>query len=376
MNDDVISADGGDADTPDTPALPAPEPEPARPARSGALALVLIAAVAVAAMALSAYLYSRTGKVDELDAHLNEQLSAMQSQINEMEGRSRSIDDANGALTASLKKLETEQGMLRGSIDSMFRKRRDTSEDWALAEVEHLLVIATQDLSLDGDVNTALAAMQSADDRLRNMSDPALIGVRSQLLSDISSLKSVNQVDIPGMAMYMADIINRVERLPLKKSESGVQPTPSESGDGAGEAQQVPVWKRLLRTVWHELKGLVVISREKDAGVLSLVPEQRYYLYQNLRMELDAARLAIIRRDSANLRASVDLVQTWMDSYFDVNDAAVANIMDSLRHMSGVKLRPQLPDISSSLETLRAYIRERAAPKPEASPAPEAQEGP
>lgn len=359
MNDEVISGEEGNTDTHATPAATDAEQTLVKPRRSNVVVLALLACVAVAALVASASVYYRMRNMDGY----GDRLVAVGQHIDMLEDKIRTLDNEYGALGTSIKDIESKQGLLGDSINSMFAKRKDDSEDWALAEVEHLLIIATQQLSLDADVDTALAAMEAADGRLRDMSDPALINTRSQILSDINALKSVNAVDIAGMSMYMADIINRAEHLPLKKSElTGLV---QETGGGqSAELEQAPLWKRLLQTVWHELKGLVVITREKDAGVLSLVPEQRYYLYQNLRMELDAARLAILRRDTDNLRASLELVQQWLEKYFDVSETAVANIRDSLRQMSRVTLRPKIPDISSSLETLRAYARERAAPVP------------
>lgn len=360
MNNEVITGDEGNAEAGDQPVTAEVEQAPAAPGRRGTFIMVaVLACVAGAALAASAYVYYRTRNIEEY----GKRLGAIERNTSSLEDKLRSLNDTNVELGASIKDLESKQGLLRNSLDSMFQRQKDDSEDWALAEIEHLLIIATQEVSLNADVNTALAAMQSANARLKDMSDPALLNIRSQVLADINSLKSVNAVDIPGMAMYMADIINRVQQLPLKKSQASAPRRDAGAGNPEG-AGQASLWKRLLRTVWHELKGLVVISREKDAGVLSLVPRQRYYLYQNLRMELDAARLAILQRDTDNLRASLELVQDWLGKYFDVNDVSVANIMDSLKRMSKVTLRPRLPDISSSLETLRAYIKQRATPEP------------
>jgi uroporphyrin-3 C-methyltransferase len=362
MNDEVISGDDGNADARAT--IPAAEQSAVKITRSNTVLVAVFGGFAVASLATSAYLYYRTGHTDEYGEHLR----TIEAHINELDSKLEALDGDYGEIKTSIKNIGDQQGLLRDSIDSLHRQQKYNDEDWALAEIEHLLIIATQELSLDADVNTALAAMQAADDRLRGMADPLLLNTRSQLLSDITALKSVTAVDITGMALYMADIINRVEQLPLKNSERSA--AQQDTGGGLSEEpEKQPLWKRLLRTVWHELKNLVVISRGKDTGIPPPMPEQRYYLHQSLRMELDAARLAIVQRDSDNLRASLELVQQWLEKYFDVHDAAISNIMVSLRQMSGVTLRPEMPDISSSLETLRAVIRERTASEP-ADPQP------
>ena len=61
------------------------------------------------------------------------------------------------------------------------------------------------------------------------------------------------------------------------------------------------------------------------------------------------------------MRVSIDLMQSWMRHYFDTSDSAVVNVMETLDQMRTVELKPVLPDISSSLESLRAYVHEAAS---------------
>lgn len=360
MNDEVISGEKGNADSNDKPIAPAVKETAVKTSGSNGILIVFLCILAAAILAVGVYVYYRTGNLDKYAGDLK----GVEQRTVALDNKLEAIDRDYGEIKDSISRLEKTQGMLNDSIDSLYQKRKNNNVDWALSEIEHLVIIATQELSLDADVNTALAALQAADDRLKDLGDPSVLNVRSQILSDINALKSVTAVDIPGMALYMADIITRVEKLPLRKSRevNGKQNT----GSGVAEEQeQSPLWKQLLHTVWRELRGLVVISREKDVSVLSLLPEQRYYLYQNLRMELEAARLAILQRDTDNLRSSLELVQGWLKNYFDTDDVEISNISVSLEQMSKVTLRPKLPDISSSLETLRALIRERAAtPEP------------
>ncbi|MFB3116852.1 MAG: uroporphyrinogen-III C-methyltransferase, partial [Gammaproteobacteria bacterium] len=84
--------------------------------------------------------------------------------------------------------------------------------------------------------------------------------------------------------------------------------------------------------------------------------------------ELESARQSVLRLDSENLRASIDFIQFWLRQYFDTSDSSVVNVMETLDKMRSVELKPALPDISSSLESLRAYVHE-AASTPTTGPA-------
>ena len=175
--------------------------------------------------------------------------------------------------------------------------------------------------------------------------------------------KSVNFADTAGMAVYLADLAELSADLPLK-SEVITNAIAAHSLDGNQISDRVdvdPFWKRLPKIIWLEIKSWVAIKRTGDVNQVLLLPSEEYFLTLNLRLELESARLSVLRSDSENLRASIDLMQSWMRHYFDTSDSAVVNVMDTLDQMRTVELKPVLPDISSSLESLRAYVREAAS---------------
>ena len=136
-------------------------------------------------------------------------------------------------------------------------------------------------------------------------------------------------------------------------------------------AINLPVWKKIPRLLWQEIKSLVVIKRAGEAKQALLLPGEEYFLSQNLRLELESARLSVLRADSGNLRASIVLIQSWLRQYFDTNDSAVINVMETLDQMQAIELQPALPDISSSVESLRAYLRGAASEAVSAEEIPE-----
>ena len=105
----------------------------------------------------------------------------------------------------AIKQLERKQIEHSEALVSLYQDKRGSNEDWALAEVEYLLIIAMHRLLLEEDVMTALAAMEAADLRLKDLGNPGLLPVRQQLATDINQLRSVNLADIAGMAIYLAD---------------------------------------------------------------------------------------------------------------------------------------------------------------------------
>ncbi len=263
------------------------------------------------------------------------------------------------AMENAIKQLGQKQNEQSDALASLYRDSQGNNEDWAIAEIEYLLIIAMHRLLLEEDVTTALAAMEAADLRLKGLGDPGLVPVRRQLTTDMNQLRAVNHPDIAGMAIYLADMVDLSADLPLKSGViTNAIAAHSLHEDQINEGVDVdPFWKRLPKIIWLEIKSWVVIKRTGDVNQALLLPSEEYFLIQNLRLELESARLSVLRADSGNLRASVVLIQSWLRQYFDTSDSAVINVMETLDQMQTIELKPALPDISSSVESLRAYLR-------------------
>jgi uroporphyrin-3 C-methyltransferase len=261
------------------------------------------------------------------------------------------------AMEDAIKQLGQKQSQQSDALASLYRDIQGDNEDWAIAEVEYLLIIAMHRLILEDNVISALAAMEAADLRLKNLGDPGLLPVRQQLVSDMNQLRAVNHADIAGMAIYLAELVDLAADLPLN-SEVITKAALSADEDQIDEGLAAePFWKKIPRLLWQEIKSLVVIKRTGEAKQALLLPGEEYFLTQNLRLELESARLSVLSADTGNLRASIVLIQSWLRQYFDTRDSAVINLMETLDQMQLIELKPALPDISSSVETLRAYLR-------------------
>lgn len=266
------------------------------------------------------------------------------------------VDAATAAATSDTLRSEIDttiaaQGDLRRSVSALYERELQTSVDWILAEAEYLVLAATQRLALERDVDTAIAALRAADQRLRSAAHPDLIPIREQVIADVTALEAVSLPDIEGLAIYIAKTIDRVDTLPTKAiAEEAIPVTGVRSGEYKAED-----WRRLAYAVWSDLVDLVEV---KDADLPDSVvfdPKLRYFLRQNLKLELASARLAVLRRDRANLAASVGLVKRVLEAYYDVNDAGVATIIKRLDEAAALELNPALPNITGSLDLIRKH---------------------
>src|SRR5256885_7777759 len=125
-----------------------------------------------------------------------------------------SIKDAQGRI-AELEARVADTQEQRVALEEMYRELSRSADDRVLSEVEQMLVLASQQLQLAGNVRAALAALQAADQRLARAEKLAATPLRPPIAQDMDRLKAVPQLDTAGLAVKIDGLISQVESLPL-----------------------------------------------------------------------------------------------------------------------------------------------------------------
>ena len=334
--------------------------------RSGMLVLVTLAAVLVLALGMATTGYYWTRFVAEpgaaaVRARLDEASAgraALELRLAAAEQRLQTLDSTQSTAVSRVDELRQTTTELARSLHSLAVQGGDKPLDWVLAECEYLILAASGRLALEHDVARARAALLAADQRLRAVDHPAVDVLRERLATDLQALAAVAVPDIEGLSLKFAAHIRKVDILHTK---------PIAAVDTSlGHVRQPPVtpdnWRGALRAMWDSLVSLVEIKDGELPDSVLFDPKLRYFLEQNLKLELSSARLAILQRDTANFRVAVELVQSVLERYFDPQDAAVKSLADMLVEVRGVELAPTLPDVSASLDAVRAAREALAAP--------------
>jgi len=312
-------------------------------------ALFLTIAIIVAAVGVAGYLATTVqGKLQ-----LNEANSrSLQSKIQALEKTTIALNQQLEALRARLNKTHAQIEALLNNFSVLYQQK-NSDAGWRLTEIKHLLLTASHRLVLARDVDTALVALQTADRKLRELPDPGLIPVREQLLADINRLKATTAIDFTGLALYLSDLAKRVQELPLKTSEPAAT-TAAPARDPSPDNESG--WQWLKSAVWQELKTLVVVKRAGEGGAATLFPEERYFLYQNLRLQLEAARVAVLSRDGEQFQDAVETSMDWLSRYFNTSHNNVSAALDSLEGMTKIDFDEKAPVINQSLSALEDYL--------------------
>lgn len=293
------------------------------------------------------------------------ELAALKARLDEVSTGRRLLDDDMDRLrervtreTEVLGELPGRVEQLEQTVDRFVGVGDKVRAAWLLAEAEHYMRIANAQLGLAGDVGVAQTALGLADDALRELNDPRLTPVRKLLADEINGLKAVPRPDTEGIVLTLGSLAEDLETLRLKSS------TP-EAFRAAPEKPAAPLtgFDRALAATRAALASLFSVRRVNDPVSPLLSEAEQEVLIRSLDLELQLARLAIMRGDSGMYRRSVEAAGERLREHFDLSSPDVQAAADSLAELAAARLPEEIPDISGSLDAL---LRISAAARPAA----------
>lgn len=333
----------------DSSALPASRAAPRRADDRAARTLAIVALLATAAavwIAVDARLAVRA-----IEASAGTRLAELGAESQHSRGSlaqtQAAVKDAQARI-AELESRVADTQEQRVALEEMYRELSRSADDRVLAEVEQMLVLASQQLQLAGNVRAALAALQAADQRLARAEKLAATPLRRAITQDMDRLKAVPQVDTAGLAVKLDQVIAQADTLPLVIAETlpAARVTRARATDESGFA-------RAARDLWEEMKGLVRIRDLETQDAALLTPAQGYFLRENVKLRLLAARMSLIARDESAFREDVRAAQAWISRYFDTKAKPTAAVLATLKQVGETPVAIAVPDINASLAAVR-----------------------
>jgi uroporphyrin-3 C-methyltransferase len=205
--------------------------------------------------------------------------------------------------------------------------------------VEYLLRIANQRLQLQRDVVTAGEALKAADERLRDLADPHFLSVREQIARDLESVQAVPELDVAGIAVTLGSSLEAIDQLPVAGTR--YEPVASDATTGQETTKTAQNWRELPQVLSSSLSTLFQMrEHDKPVGPM-LPPEREYFLRENMRMQLSAARLALLRDDPVQFEMALGSALDWLKSYFDQDDERVKELSARLEEQAVLPVVPE-----------------------------------
>ena len=343
-----------------------PDPTAAKPATQSSVAAYFGATARVALIALGVTVWQGQDtrrEIETMRQDLAKRLADADAQAKASKLFAEQLRDSTRDAGAKIAILETklaESQSQQIALESLYQELSRNRDEWAFAEIEQTLLVASQQLQLAGNVKAALIALQAADARLQQLNRPQHLALRKAISQDLTRLKALPFVDSVGISVRLDNVVNAVDRLPLAaEGRSPPEPAAAMPKPAADSA-----WRRYWTELVGDLRQLVRVQRMDRTDVPLIAPSQAFFLRENLKLRLLSARLGLLTRDQTSYRDDLKAAREWLARYFDTRDKAVAANMATLSSLLGSEVSIELPDISATLDALRGLrqARERAKP--------------
>lgn len=227
------------------------------------------------------------------------------------------------------------------------------SSAWVLSDANFLLNNAVRKLVVDTDVETAKSLLLEADSVLSKIANPQITLVRNAIKADLVSLNNVNQVDQNALMQRLTTLANSLDDLPMVDNDAQENQSSENVSDSIDDWQQ-----NIEKTANSFLDKFIRVSDKNKAEEKAFIaPNQEVYLRENIRLRLQIAILAIPRQQNELYKKSLDVVSTWIRSYFDTQNENVKNFLKSLDELSEQTIYIDVPEKLQSVAVLNDILK-------------------
>ena len=364
MSEKDSAEQAGEVETPApkaaTPQSPPPPVAPRPRGRKGLwFTLLLATCTSLAAAAASGLLWWQQRQL-EIAVAQGDIAAAMS--VEEIRAAIESLDEGLGTLQrsdaaqleasarfgASVDELSIRHEALEARVNDFQGVTGDARRRWLLAEAEHYLGLGNAELSLGGHWETAITALELADDALRQLADPTFARVRQQISADLQTLRSAELVDVEGLSYTLGRLAGRVDELPM-----GPAAPANLIADPQELANVESGWNRVWLSIRGAISEMISVERTDVSESPAMTAREQSLIRRQLELELEMARLGLLRNQTQVFRAGVETAGNLLTRHFDASEQAVQSAVTLLEDMAQLEIEPARPDISGSLSLLR-----------------------
>jgi len=325
--------------------------------RAGGGVSPMLVALVVLGLLLAVYAHWRFGQFDDRIDRLRAQVAELRgekdrlaSQMQSLNVRLQATQDASRAELRGLREIPEQLGQLGQSVEELRARTEAPQRAWVRAEAMYLLQLAERRLDLEGDLPTAIVAMESAAAQLATLDDPAVAEVRRQLGEEIAALRAVPMPDLPGVLTRITAVEDMAPSLP-------VLGMPVAKGHRAASATQPQGFlERAGQRISQAMRDLVSLRRVDPATARLVTQEEESLRRQHLELLLFAARIAAMQSDGAAYLQSLRAAETWLAQYFDTATREVSSAQTEIAALAAIDIEPAIPAVGGAGRTLQRVM--------------------
>jgi uroporphyrin-III C-methyltransferase len=276
-----------------------------------------------------------------------------------------------GAKVALLESRLSEVSLQRAQLEDLIQSVSRSRDENVLTDIDAAIRAALQQAAITGSAEQLVTALRSADERLGRLAQPRFERLRRALAHDLERTRAANVPDLNVMLLRLDEAVRAIDELPLagapraqgdertgksNRPKAAVSRTTADPASGAG-AGGGWAWSRAIgwpQAIWEQARSLVEIRRIDHPEAMLMVPEQAFFLRENLKLRLLNARLALLSRQSETAQGDLQMAISTIDRYFDRSARRTQLAAELLKQASQQVRLLNVPRPDESLAALAA----------------------
>lgn len=328
------------------------------------LALFLL----LAAIASGAYLYKEnkmaTTRQQLAIIALSEELAAQSKvagiQAEQAERLQTNFNTQIEQVNSELQQVKNENKLYKTDVQALQRSLAQTRvrqpNDWMLAEVEYLVTLAGRKIWLERDIPSAIALLLAADQRVVELSDPSLSGLRAALIEDINLLEALPKRDPDGVVLALSALERLIDKLLI----AGLKGADQAANNKADLSTDINDWQENLAKSWSDFVSSFIVINKRDVQLQAQIsPQESWYLKEKLRNDLAKAEFSVYREQQEIYDLALYSAAELVKNHYDLNDHTTSHFYQSIQRLSKRTISVNYPDQLKSAPILDLIVKQR-----------------
>jgi len=285
------------------------------------------------------------------------------------------LDRQSAQIIALRDQLESSQKQLQQLQTTRLQASRDETTLFVVNDVSRLVTMAQNELAIAGNLENAVASLETAIKAIDQADAPVLAGLRGALAADIVTLKSAPTIGVDAQFAQVAALSGKIDALPmLAPDQAGAKPMAGQSSDvtspaqGANDTSSVASSDVWYERAWNEVKtwpaaaweglrsdlgGIVRVEKLADPNQVLLTVDQAAQLRANLQQHLHFAQQALLNGQQGIWTSSLETVVKGIRQSFNQDSVETQQVLTQLQQLLQAGVRQQLPPITQSVKAVQ-----------------------
>ena len=326
--------------------------------------------IALIAIFLSAFVFKEY-KPSDLAA-LERRIIIHENKVMELSASLKNMTEAFNVKKLFLKEMEDQQTSFHRDISlrnevldqeilSLKQRIKNDPEVIALLEIEYLIRVANQKSTLERNPAAARFLMKEVSERLEKNSN--LISeftiIKEAIDQDIKALETIDLPDISKIYQEIDNIAKRVTSLEFSVDIEGSSKSAKDIENTESGFNNLNTDSVFLNILISELSKLVEFGKIDTEFKPVLSDKEDHLLRQRVNINLDIAKLSLLRGNNEIFRESLAEAKETLSSHFQLNEG-LDSIHADLKALDDVLVEKQGASLSRSLSCVRNSINKVA----------------